>query len=104
MGEIKISWPDSCKRDYKVVGNFFQKLANRLVVGHFRYGSPKVEQKYLTRLIMEIKAYKKTGNYENLLNIANYCWLESQAPENKKFHHDASVDSATRKKMGGNIR
>lgn len=48
---------------------------------------------------LELKAYKKTGNEEHLLNIANYCHLESFAPENKKFHYDNTVDSVTRKRV-----
>lgn len=100
--EIKLFWSDKIKgRDYKPIQEFFQKMSNRLIMGHVRYGSPKVEQKYMTRLGMEFKAYKKTGNMEQLINIANYCILESLAPENKKFCFDNTVDSVTRGKLGG---
>jgi hypothetical protein len=51
------------------------------------------------RLELELKEYKITGNNEHLLNVAVYCWLESMAPENKRFHFDATVDSATRGKQ-----
>lgn len=73
-------------------------MANRLMQGQCRYGEPKASQNYFTRLMMETKAYKRTGNQEHLINIANYCVLESIAPENKKFHFDNTVDSATRGK------
>ncbi len=75
---------------------FLQRMINRMVQGYVRYGEAKVEQRYMTRLIMEVKAYRKSGNAEQLYNIANYALLESIAPENKKFHFDGSVDSITR--------
>ena len=53
----------------------------------------------MTRLGLELKAYRRTGNRELLLNIANYSWLESVAPENKKFHWDNTAESATRGKI-----
>jgi hypothetical protein len=87
--------------NYKHVVQFMQMMINRLLVGHVRYGAPKKEQNYMTRMLMEYKAYKRTGNMEHLINIANYCWLESEAPENKNFHFDAKVESATRAKLGG---
>ena len=96
MPEIKLKWSSKVKRDSKSIQLFMQQMANRLIIGEIRYGSPKKEQNYMTRLIMEVKAYKRTGNREHLLNIANYCWLESEAPENKKHHFDNLVDSVTR--------
>lgn len=79
--------------------NFVQRMANRIIVGHLRYGTPKREQQYMSRAFAELRAYKKTGNMEQLYNVANYCWLESIAPENKKFHFDDTVDSVTRGKF-----
>jgi hypothetical protein len=75
---------------------FLQMLTNRYVVGDFRYGKPKRKKKYLSRLRREVEAYGDTGNMEHLLNAAVYCWLESEAPENDKFHFDNTVDSVTR--------
>lgn len=92
-------------RNCQVVGTerlkeFLQRVANRFVVGGLRYGSPRKEKKYLSRLKEELKCYKKTGNNEHLLNVAVYCCLESIAPENKQFHFDPTVDSVTREKFG----
>ena len=97
--QLTLWWSDKIKQDPKTVRDFFQKMANRLLIGHLRYGPPKREQNYMTRMIMEMKVYKRTGNMEHLINIANYCWLESEAPENKKFHFNATVDSVTRGKI-----
>ncbi len=76
---------------------FVQKMANRILQGYTRYGGPDKSQKYMTRLRLELRAYKKTGNMEHLYNIANYAHLESIAPENKKFHYDDKADSVTRR-------
>ena len=83
---------------------FLQQMLNRRCVGALRYGDqPKVRQRYMTRLARELKAYRKTGNIEQLLNIAVYAFLESVAPEHRHQHWDATVDSVTRKEMGGDV-
>jgi|SRR5579863_4306171 len=103
--EITLRIPDSIKLDKNTTSEFvtfLQQVVNRRCVGAVRYGDrPRKEQKYMTRLGMEVKAYKKTGNREQLLNVAVYAFLESFAPEHPKHHHDATVDSVTRKKLGG---
>ena len=96
---IEVKIPRVIEYRAKSIQEFIQWMVNRLAFGEYRYGPPNKSQNYMTRLIMEVKAYKRTGNYEQLLNIANYCWLESRAPENKKFHFDPSVDSVTRGKI-----
>lgn len=82
------------------IAKWTQHAANRLIQGAYRYGQPQRRQRYLSRMKMEIKAYEVTGNHEHLVNIANYCFLESEAPENDKYHFDNTVESATRKKFG----
>ena len=77
---------------------FAQTMLNRLYVGDLRYGPPDRRQLYASRLYKEVEAYKKSGNAEHLLNIANYCVLEWIAPEHKNHHFDNTVDSATRVK------
>jgi len=96
----EIIWSDKIKIPHQPrMHEFLQKQANRLVVGHIRYGIPEVRKKYMTRISIELKAYKKSGNLEHLYNIANYCILESLKPENTKFHFDGRVDSVTRGKI-----
>lgn len=100
--EINIFWSDKIKRtkpDDKQFLKFVQEMAFRLMQGFCRYGEAKKEQMYMTRMTMEMKHYKRTGNMESLFNIANYCLLESITPENKKFHWDAKVESVTRNKI-----
>lgn len=92
-------WVRDLKPHWKTVYEFeifIHKMAARIQVGEFRYGIPNKRKNYMTRIFMEFEAYRKSGNSEHLLNIANYCILETIAPENKKHHSDNTVDSVTR--------
>jgi len=82
---------------------FLQRMANRRTVGSVRYGRVNAEQKYFSRLKKEAEAYRRSGNAEHLLNIAVYAFLETFAPENKRFHFDNTVDSVTRAGFGGEV-
>lgn len=99
-----IEFPDRLTMNGLMVASwmwFLQLLTNRRVLGALRYGDkPTKKQRYMSRMQKELDAYKETGNMENLLNIAVYCWLESEAPENKKFHFNPSIDSVTRREFG----
>ena len=96
--EIWVS--DKLRHDWDKFIEFAQQQANRLGFGYPRYEAatrgPSKENKYMTRMELEVRAYRRTGNREHLLNAANYAWLESRAPENKKHHWNDKVDSATR--------
>jgi len=76
--------------------DFIQQMADRIMQGHFRYGNPNRRKNYVKRIELELKAYKENGNMEHLINIANYCHLETCEPWNKKFHFDSLAKSATR--------
>ena len=83
--------------------HFLQQMADRRTVGSTRYekgGQPIRRQRYLSRLKKEVEAYEINGNHEQLLNIAVYAFLESYAPENRKYHFNPEVDSVTRKEFG----
>ena len=97
--DIVIKWLDSQQHNprLKPLREHVQLMANRLLQGSFRYGAPARDHNYMTRMQMEMKAYKRTGNREHLLNISNYCVLETITPENPKFHFDNTVPSVTRK-------
>ena len=100
---FEIYFPDKIKCPPEIVDAlklFLQRISNRAAAGHVRYGYPKVSRKYMSRLIAEMKEYKKTGNSEQLYNAAVYAFLETFAPENKKFHFDPKADSVTRYKYG----
>ena len=100
---ISIWTSDKFRIPWAVFVEFVQQQANRLTFGSAQYDpqgvGPDRRHKYMTRMKLEVTAYRKSGNREHLLNIANYAWLESQAPENPKFHWDNTVDSVTRGKV-----
>lgn len=83
-------WPIACFM------RWLQLMMNRWSLGGLRYGAPSIRKRYLSRLKTEIAAYEATGNMEHLLNAAVYCFLESEKPENERFHFDPTVDSVTR--------
>lgn len=92
--------PENVKLDKPTTAkfvDFLQKMANRRAVGALRYGDkPDPDQQYLRRLKRELRAYEASGNIEQLINIAVYCFLESAAPQNPKAHFDPTAPSATR--------
>ena len=96
-----ISTPNSIHippREQIAFSEFLQQIANRRAVGSLRYGRIKESDGYMSRLSKELAAYKRTGNVEQLLNIAVYAFLESYAPENDKHHFDNTAESVTRKR------
>lgn len=99
LDRFTILWPCTT-RQYRSFAKFVQLMANRLIQGAYRYGDPQRRQRYMSRLKLEVETYERTGNAESLTNIANYAWLENEAPENDKYHFDNTVESATRKKFG----
>lgn len=102
--KLELEIPDNVRLDERTLCEFrafLQGMVNRRVVGALRYGDkPNRKQRYMSRLGREFKAYRKGGNFENLLNVANYAFLESAAPENRKLHFDPSAASATRAEFG----
>lgn len=89
--DIKLPTRETCEFNF-----FLQLMTNRRAVGHLRYGRAQRSKKYLTRMKKELKVYIKEGNMEQLINIANYAFLESIAPEHPQFHFDPFRKSATR--------
>lgn len=83
----------------KAFQRFLQMQANRIMQGYCRYGVPGNAYQYLTRMEKELEVYKRIGNREQLINIANYAFLESYEPEHPEHHHDTSLGSVTRKKV-----
>lgn len=121
--KLIIEVPDSLEytrteMDWVYWKSFLQAMTNRYCQGACRYGKPSTSQNYAKRLFLELETYlgmynvftgvytqfdkrwKKSntsGNFEQLLNIAVYCFLESEAPQHPRFHFDNRVKSVTRK-------
>lgn len=100
MPSFEIKYVSNSKVNWRKVREFMQEMADLLEVGQNRYGHPHELKKYMTRLEAEVKAYKKKGNRMQLPNAANYCILESIAPEHPNHHSDYFVKSVTRRKLG----
>ena len=99
LGTIRLDYPLSVsveKDKIQIFRSITQGMLDRLIIGELRYGPPRKRQKYMTRLLKEAEGYKRIGNAEQLLNIANYCILEWIAPEHPKHHFDPKVESVTR--------
>lgn len=102
--DIIIKWPDSiviASRQISALRSFLQSMVNRLAVGHLRYREPHKGKCYQTRAVKELEAYTRTGNQEHLYNAANYCFLETVAPQHPNSHFDPTAKSATRRQLGG---
>lgn len=101
-----MSVPESIDMEGVAIVSFFhflQQQANRRAVGALRYekdGIPDRRKRYLDRLKKEVAAYERTGNHEQLINVAVYAFLESYAPQNSKYHFNPNSDSVTRKEFG----
>jgi hypothetical protein len=104
MASINLYTPDRGARrpaEMQRISEFLQRMVNRMAAGFHRYGPAQKEQKYMTRINLCWKKYKRTGNCEFLYDLANYALLESLAPENKKFHFNPEQGSASRAVLGG---
>lgn len=103
---LTVKCSDKFRHDWVHFIEFVQQAANRLAFGCARYedkhGGPVKENRYMTRMETEMKAYRRTGNSEHLRNIFNYAWLETRAPENARFHWNTEAESATRVRQRSN--
>lgn len=99
---VSVWWPSHSIDKALALGLFMTHMANRLIMGVFRYdnGKPLRAARYLTRLQAEVDAYTLTGNQEHLVNAANYCFLEREAPEHQTPFWRVDGKSATRDKLG----
>lgn len=99
--DLGIVIPDSLSlpsSEMALFKRFLQEMTNRRGVGYLRYGPNRHRQGYMSRLKLELEHYKRSGNHEQLLNIAVYAFLESHCPENEKYHFDNTAGSVTRKR------
>jgi|SRR5215469_7864016 len=86
--------------------HFLQEMVNLRTIGSLRYerhGKPTRGKNYLTRLELELDAYRRTGNSQHLRNLAVYAFLEDFAPENARYFFSQHAKSVTRRKLGGSF-
>ncbi len=72
----------------------FEELThNRLAIGRLRYGQKFIgAYNHLSRMSELVKEYKKTGNDELLIDLANYALLEFVYGAHPKKHFKATDD------------
>lgn len=74
----------------------FDKLRkNRMATSYFKYGA--IKDNYGERLIdaidnleIRLEKYKKTGNMEYLVDIANFAMIEYMYPQHEKAYFNAT--------------
>ena len=74
----------------------FEKfMRNRLIIGYFRYGPFELQnrstEQVMAAILKRARAYKRTGNDELLVDIANLSMKEFAVGDHPKKHFD-SVD------------
>lgn len=85
--------------------DFVNKMQARMFVGFFRYGDTKryaeSKQYDLLRTIEKyLNEYKKDGNLEHLVNIANYCMIEFMYPQHALAHFESIEEEDPTKRIG----
>lgn len=86
-------WSDEFWRRVQARFNDFTRLGkDRMRIGQYRYGSmlsADRPQNLSVKMIQErLTRYQRTGNTENLVDIANACMVEWMYPEHKKAHFE----------------
>lgn len=75
---------------------FMTLMINRITIGHFRYGAkdPPVLKNldYVTSIATRLSKYRKDGNIEHLVDIANIAMLEFYESNHSKKHFKAIDD------------
>ena len=75
--------------------DFLNLMANRMVIGYFRYGDlrkRKTEYDAIGSAIERLKEYQKSGNQEHLPDVANLCMVEFIRPQHKHVHFESIDD------------
>lgn len=96
MADLTFYFSNRMRKRHNSFINFVQMMANRLMVGFYRYGPVNKKQNYLRRIKSAVKRYESTGNTEFLIDAANYCWLEFEAPSHPRAHFECSDSNGSR--------
>lgn len=69
---------------------FLQRMVNRIIMSHFKYGPAKNQYPHvneaLPNIYERVKKYEETGNTEWLVDAANFCMLEYMFPSKDDAH------------------
>ena len=61
----------------------------RLIMGGIRYGSSWKHEALIKYMQSKFDDYKKTGNFEMLVDFVNFCAIESVLKTHPEFHFEA---------------
>lgn len=69
---------------------FLQRMVNRIIMSHFKYGPAKdqypEQAQALPNIYERVKMYEETGNTEWLVDAANFSMLEYMFPSHPDAH------------------
>lgn len=73
--------------------DFVQKMKNRIVVSHYKYGWMKDTYPELADAVACLKErlelYEQTGNLEHLIDVSNFAMIEYLRPKHPHAHFEA---------------
>lgn len=82
-----------------VSDTFLQCMVNAMCMSAFKYGdvTQKQSMKSLDRINDEIEAFKKDGNLEHLVNVANWAMIRFMYPCGNEQYAGTDSKESTRK-------
>lgn len=94
------------KRDFSE--DFIQKMKNRMVVSHYKYGWVRDTYPEIGDAIASLKErlelYEKTGNLEHLIDIGNFAMIEYIAPRHPDAHFETQDSDKSPGIVGGSYK
>jgi hypothetical protein len=95
MKRISFKWADDVPLD-QIDRDFIQGMFNRMIFGFHKYGHMRRAHDRpdnLKNIDTRKKMYKKTGNTEWLMDVANFAMMEFAKPAHHKAHFRATSAS-----------
>lgn len=94
------------RRDFS--DDFTQKMKNRIVVSHYKYGwiqdsYPEIADA-IASLEERLELYKKTGNLEHLVDVSNFAMIEYMHPRHPNAHFEATDSDKSPGLVGGSYK
>lgn len=97
---------DILKTDFSE--DFVQKMKNRIVVSHYKYGWIRESYPEISDAIASLEErldlYKKTGNLEHLVDVANFAMIEFMRPRHGNAHFEATDSDKSPGLVGGSYK
>ncbi len=79
--------------------DFVQKMRNRIIVSHYKYGWVKDTYPKLADAVacleQRLALYKETGNTEHLIDVANFAMIEFMHPRHDDAHFKGTDSDAS---------